>query len=363
MRTVFSHIVQKRLSQESENVATAALAFILDSSEVARNGLMKLLRGVAPGLPHLWFRTQQADGDSRPDMRGCDAATLPHVLIENKFWAGLTEQQPVAYLELLAKQPHPTVLLVVAPGAREHTLVRELDRKLAEAGVSATELVSPAGVIRSVATGLGPILALTSWEKLLAFLEREVADEPNTRGDLAQLRALCVAVDLDAFQPISAQEVSDQRTPAFMLQLGDVVRRAVALAGKDGVLDCRSLNPQADFSRIGRYAYLGAQRQVCVWIGIHFELWKAHGGTPLWVVFSNALGRAREVRPMLEPWAAQARIHTIADEDKFAVALELKLGEDQETVSKSIAEQLKPLADLLAGIRKVPEAPVAREPL
>lgn len=205
-------------------------------------------------------------------MWGCDAQTLPHVLIENKFWAGLTEQQPVAYLQLPAKQPHPTVLLVVAPGAREHTLARELDRKLAEAGISATELVSPTGVVRCLATGLGPILALTSWEKLLAFLEREVADEPNTRSDLAQLRALCVAVDQDAFQPISAKEVSDQRMPAFILQLGDVVRRAVALAVKGGVLDCRSLNPQADFYRIGRYAYLGAQRHVCVWIGLHFEL-------------------------------------------------------------------------------------------
>ncbi len=267
----------------------------------------------------------------------------------------------MAYLQLLAKRPHPTVLLVVAPGALEHNLVRELDRKLAEAGVSETELVSSAGVVRCVATGLGPILALTSWKKLLAFLEREVADEPNTRSDLAQLRALCVAVDQDAFQPISAKEVSDQRMPAFILQLGDVVRRAVALAVKGGVLDCRSLNPQADFYRIGRYAYLGAQRHVCVWIGLHFELWKAHGTTPLWVVFSNALGRAREVRPILGPWAAQAQIHTVADEDKFAVALELKLGEDQETVSRSIAEQLKPLAELLADMRKNPEAPGAPE--
>ncbi len=85
MRTVFSHIVQKRLSQESEDVATEALAFMLSSSEAAQNGLMKLLRGVAPGLPRLWFRTQQTKGDSRPDMWGCDAQTLPHVLIENKF--------------------------------------------------------------------------------------------------------------------------------------------------------------------------------------------------------------------------------------------------------------------------------------
>ena len=68
MQTVFSHIVQKRLSQESENVATVALEFILNSSEAARNGMMKLLRGVIPQLPRLWFRTQQTEDNNRPDM-------------------------------------------------------------------------------------------------------------------------------------------------------------------------------------------------------------------------------------------------------------------------------------------------------
>ena len=66
MQTVFSHIVQKRFSQENEDVATDALAFILHSSESARNGMMKLLRGVAPNMPGLRFRTQQTEGSIAP---------------------------------------------------------------------------------------------------------------------------------------------------------------------------------------------------------------------------------------------------------------------------------------------------------
>jgi hypothetical protein len=58
MATVFNHIVQKRLSQVNEDVATDALAFILGSSEPARAGMMKFLGGLAPGLPSLQFRTQ-----------------------------------------------------------------------------------------------------------------------------------------------------------------------------------------------------------------------------------------------------------------------------------------------------------------
>ncbi len=128
MSTVFSFIVQKRLSQENENVATEALAFILDSSERGRSGLMKLLRGIAPDLPTLRFRTQQTEGVARPDMWGLDGDT-PRVFVEYKFWAGLTENQPVEYLRLLKGYPAPTLLLVVVPAARLETEAYRVRRR------------------------------------------------------------------------------------------------------------------------------------------------------------------------------------------------------------------------------------------
>ena len=144
METVFSHIVQKRLSGASEDVATDALAFVLNTSEAARAGFMKLLRGVEAALPDLRFRTQQSEDNVRPDMWGFDGPA-PRVFIENKFWAGLTPNQPVSYLNLLAKATQPTVLLVVVPAAREQTIRRELRSRLTEAGVSATERGQSAG--------------------------------------------------------------------------------------------------------------------------------------------------------------------------------------------------------------------------
>ena len=188
MHTVFSHIIQKRLSRENEDVATDALAYVLESSEAARNGMMKLLCGILPDLPPLRFETQRAEGAIRPDMWGF-ADTEPRVFVENKFWAGLTDNQPVAYLKQLAAYSQPTLLLVVAPAAREHTLWRELSRRLRDAGISVSER-DASGVVHSVATQLGPILALTSWTNVLSVLEHEAVDDPRARGDLIQLRAL-----------------------------------------------------------------------------------------------------------------------------------------------------------------------------
>jgi hypothetical protein len=211
MATVFSHIVQKRFSQVNEDVATDALAFILDSSEPARAGMMKLLRGLAPGLPSLQFRTQQTKDQKRPDMAGYDGTEL-RVYVENKFWAGLTDKQPVDYMRELAKRTQPAVLLMVAPAEREETLWREVTRRLDRGGIAVADGDAVAGIVRSVKTGIGPTLALTSWTKLLSALELEVVDDRGARSDLLQLRALCEAADSEAFVPISSTEATDQRT-------------------------------------------------------------------------------------------------------------------------------------------------------
>jgi len=219
MHTVFSHIIQKRFSQVNEDVATDALAYILESSESAYNGMMKLLRGIVPELPALRFKTQQTEGAIRPDMWGF-ADNQPRVFVENKFWAGLTDNQPVSYLKQLAAYPQPTVLLVIAPAAREQTLWRELKQRLTTAGiVTADTRPSAAGIFASLDTRLGSVLAITSWTSVLSVLEHECVDEPTSRGDLVQLRALCDAADSNAFAPITRDELSNQRLPAFMLEL------------------------------------------------------------------------------------------------------------------------------------------------
>ena len=48
--------------------------------------------------------------------------------MEAKFWAGLTENQPNAYLARLPLDERPAVLLFVAPEARLETLWPELRR-------------------------------------------------------------------------------------------------------------------------------------------------------------------------------------------------------------------------------------------
>jgi hypothetical protein len=283
-------------------------------------------------------------------MAGYDETEL-RVYIENKFWAGLTENQPIYYLKELAERIQPSVLLIVVPAEREQTLWRDICRRLESAGIAVADRDTAAGIVCSVTTAIGPILALTSWTKLLSALELEVADDQSARSDLLQLRALCEAADSDAFIPISLTDVTDQHTPAFILQLGSIVQASVDLAVTEGVLNINRLMPQASWERIGRYARFSNEQGVGIWFGIHFSLWKTHGGTPLWLIFSQSeFSRAHEARPLIEPWAAKEGIFTTWQTDVFAVAVDIEIGEDKDRVLRAIVDRLKMIADVLSPL-------------
>ena len=353
MQTVFSYIVQKRLSRENENVATEALAYIVGYSKDARNGLMKLLRGVVPEMPDLRFQTQQTEGSDRPDMWGYDGDE-PRVFVESKFWAGLTENQPVSYLNRLATYIQPTLLLVVVPDAREQTLWRELNLRLIGAGISAEERGKVPDIFSSVNTGIGPVFALTSWTRLISALESEIADDQRASSDLFQLRALCNAAD--SYVPISSADLTDQRIPALVLQLGSIMQDSVDLADSQGTLNKGGFTLRGDSNRIGRYASFWDKNGVGIWIGIHFGLWSEYGETPLWVVFSTtAWGRAREVRRLLEPWAAEKGIRVESQpNDDFVVALNLESGQERDQVIIDIAKRLAEIASVLSKLQSTP---------
>jgi hypothetical protein len=342
MTSVFSHVVQRRLSHETEDVATEALAFILRSSEAARHGFLKLLRGIQPELPDLYFRTQQTEDNVRPDMWGLDDSNTPHVFVESKFWAGLTENQPVEYLTRLARHAESSVLLVVAPEARQETVWAELERRLNKASISHSDREPSASVSRIAETDLGPALALTSWRQLLAAIEAQLADDPQRRHDLLQLRALCDAVDIEAFVPLSPEELTDQRAPALVLQMNAVVEGAVARGVASGILSTQGLTAAARWKRIGRYVSFPAAGGVGAWLGTHFRLWRDYGRTPLWLVFSSSdWGRAPEVRALLEPWAQREGVLSAVEGDEFVVGIDLVTGEEKDHVVEAIVALLR----------------------
>jgi hypothetical protein len=107
---------------------------------------------------------------------------------------------------------------------------------------------------------------------------------------------------------------------------------------------------------------MAGDRGAGVWIGIHFALWKAHGATPLWLLFSDTeFGRAQEVRRLIEPWAARSHMLAITIDGGFAIALDVLTGEEKDSVVCALVDQLSAIAGVLDALPPKPVASVERE--
>jgi hypothetical protein len=338
---VLSHIVRTRLSGEFEDVATEALAYILRVSEGARSGMMKLLRGIHPGLPDLDFVTQRVGDGGRPDLCGMHRDRV-YVYSEHKFWAGLTDQQPLQYLHTLgASVGQDGALLFIGPEARVTSLWDELMRRTRTANVAVHDVAPAAGVLRSARTDVGPHLALTTWRRLLGVLRLEVANDSEVLADIDQLHALCESVDRFGWQPFQAEALSNQATPAMLTQIRDVVDEVARMGVTRGALSIDGLKAVRTTDLLGRYAVL-TQARAGVFIGLHLPYWREHGATPMWLTCSGTTwGRGAEYGPKVRPWATAIDMPFISDGPKgFGLGLRLLVGTDLEEVSESVLAQL-----------------------
>jgi hypothetical protein len=296
------------------------------------------------------FKTQKAEGSIRPDMWGINGSQA-HLYIENKFWAGLTGNQPVAYIHELAKCPHPTIMLMIVPREREQTMIIELTRRLQEAEIDVKQIDSQhKDIVLWLKTSLGPNLVLTSWLRILNRLESVSAGEESASRDLDLLRSLCEAANINQFIPLNAEDLSNQMTPAMLMQLGGIIREAVTTGIAKGVFSIKRLNEASSFDGFGRYIRFFDQHGVGFWFGADFGLWKKYG-TPLWFKFSNEnFGRAAEVKPILMPWANNGHHFFDGGNGDLAISIHLETGVEKDSVIDKIIEQAKEMAGLLSTL-------------
>ncbi len=128
------------------------------------------------------------EGD-RPDLTIHDTRGSVRVLIENKFWAGLTDAQPVSYLGNLPEDM-PSALLFIVPEQRVPTVWNELKVRCVQAGLELAEESGTGNVIWA-RIGSGTLL-ITNWKHVLNVLldAAHAGGQDAIRRDILQLRGL-----------------------------------------------------------------------------------------------------------------------------------------------------------------------------
>ena len=372
--SLFAHIAP-RFARSSEDLATEGLAHILSSSNVAAAAFGAHLSAlVAPlgvevsGRFEFETRRGMADGGGIPDLRAHALDSPQEVLIESKFWAGLTDNQPRGYVQALGRseKPETCILLFLVPEARLPSLWREIMRllkqeELLESAVTDAKLrlgVSPASPC-PVRTRQGPIVGIVSWGDLLSYLEEGLrrsgashcaADgmdtatlnvavsqrskaygRSNTLRDLMDLRSLCDRmIGTAEWVPASSEDLTGNRFPRL---IGGLVQLIDLLVERS--------DPHPPGKPSGRPGYcrpieLGSTN--CA-VALDFSLWAKHGLTPLWLHVHA--GSVRH-RVHLEEGLKEEEIEGVTPyyDKGLAVPLHLPPNEDRDIVLRHLQEQL-----------------------
>lgn len=350
MSTLLAHLAT-HFTGRSENLATAGLHFILERSAAARHAVAGSF-GVAPigGLPSphaLRFAAQSGDATGGiPDLVATDERERVVLIIESKFWAGLTDHQPLGYLERLAKDV-PSVLGFVAPPARFETLWAELRRRCPGAIGS----VQQRSELRWVEVSPNRFLALTTWRMVLGAIERAIeGTESHLASDLGQLRGLCEREDAEAFLPLRGEELSGgigRRITQFYDLVDDVVTKLVS-RGAGSVAGLKASGSRGRYMRNIRLHGNGC----CLYFSAH--AWAGrHNETPLWLkVQDSSWQSTAELRAALSPLELDVPSRLVVDGPDLFVPLFPRTQVERDAVIDDLVYQVLRVAELLPRARE-----------
>ena len=339
--TLLAHIAGM-FSSRSEDIAVEALAHILKAPST-RSALEDALRqGGAEVGSIAAVRTQvTGEGGERPDLVGFDRNGRECVMIEAKFWAGLTENQPNAYLNRL---PLRKALLFVAPASRIEPLWDELRRR---ARVDGQRSASETTEFKSAATGGERRMMLISWPYLLDLLES--AADSHSAVEIQQLRGLVNRMDQNEFLPLRLDELSPE-FPRRLLGLQGLVRDAVGRAAAAGCADTSNRSVRSWATAYGHYLRVAGKE---AWFGIDHELWAqgSYPDTPLWLELAQSEDEEgnlfAKVRGALEPLVQRDPPRCFDNGNALFVPVMLPTGVERDVVLDAVVECFQETARLI----------------
>ena len=333
--TLLSFIAKRYISAR-EDAATDALGFLLNRSEVARNGLTDILLEHVPDIQSIAsVENQFADADGGiPDVVCFDAAVQVQALIEAKFSAPLTRHQPNSYWKRLPAD-RPTALMFLAPADRLEHLLGDLTERLKEVGFQMGKQCHSTGLIAVQDTASPRRLVLISWDELLDQLAERArsGQDPQSQFEIEQLRGV-------------ARREYDETDLRRDRVLQDLIRRVLSRATRSGWVNTDGLSTggYAEFS--GRYLQLAG---AYAFLGVNHRAW-LETGHPVWLVFNRYGSRegitTEEVRKRLgnrgnSDWP-------LYRDDDYSLHLEMPpSGADDEVRISSVVAQLEEIAKLI----------------
>lgn len=346
-----------RTASSPENLATEGLRYLLERhSSIAWPAVHKYLGSLDfPLEEKLTFKTQAFSKEHAiPDLVGTDTQGNERLILEAKFWAGLTPNQPTTYLKRLNISA-PGMVLVVAPFQRFDYLWEKLTAACADAqGIDLDSDARRKGEFSLVGVSGTHALALTSWRALLQVIKEQadLAKDFPLQADLRQLDGLTALMDGEAFLPLTPQDTAPaigRRLSQYLDLVDDIVTDLVKNhdASKKGL---STGGGKGSYARYFRLRGLG--------MGLLFSAsrWGRYG-EPLWLMVAEITETGWVYSPALEDkirqYLAAEPSRVRKGDGSTLVALQLPFGVEREDVVKDVSSFISALANKVGPV-KVP---------
>ncbi len=343
-----------RIKGSQEDIASESLVYILKQSLESRKVINQIVKvNTNLEFSDLSFQIQNSGKDlERPDISGKDETGKEVLLIEAKFWASLTHNQPNGYLKRLNDN---TVLIFLVPTLRTRTVFEEVKNRILEEN---KEIEIDKVGLRILIKSSNQHIFIKSWNEVLNSIKSKIEQTNNITllSDLNQIIGLCDSIDQNSFQPITDEDLSP-KIPKNINSYYEVVDKVVdELKNRNTEISTQGLikTPQ----RYGYHRYF-ATKELGMNFAIKLDLWEKCADTPFWFGVSKVIDKDWAIDDFFKTTVDSISIkHNLtlvsyANDKGIFIGLKPTLFETEDIVVRNISTQIEMIINEITNTKNV----------
>ena len=322
-----------RIKSSQEDIASKGLVYILNSSEFARKILKNyIFDRTEINIGEVNYLTQSIGSKlERPDISGIDVDGKERIIMEAKFWASLTKNQPIEYLNRLNEN---SILLFICPKLREVALLNELKYRLENNKLS----------IKIYENGIqvdnNKSIIITNWTFLLNHLKNTLNDnnEKLLVSDVDQLIGFCEIIDNSSFLPINETDLS----PSIAKRINSYYDLCDKILDKlSTIYNVDTSGLRATAFRNGYTRYFNINNNGMGFV-LNMKFWEKYYDTPFWYYIKEGWNdQTVDFKKKLNQIAIKLKLRTIEYENILYFAIFPDIDEVEEILLDKITNLIK----------------------
>ena len=309
--SLLSHIASHFIS-EYENVANSSIAYLLNQYPAPRNVLKNILE--VESVPSYFVTELSTISNGRPDVTGLDANGEKQIIVEGKFWANLTENQPVNYLKELVENGR---LLFLVPDKRKSSLYMEIQKRVGDKDEK---------------------IYIVSWNHFLDLVEVENSKDHNPAliSDLVQLKQLCLKMDEEGMPPLSQSDL-DPMNGRIAYQFASLINECKLVLREWDKTDFTKLQTSASTGWNG--VYFRVFDFGCKLYFSSYRWYTSQTATPIWIeILDRDFNKSSKIYHFLNRIDAD---NAYLEKETVLYGIMLKAGMDKTQIIDHIVDSVK----------------------